>query len=71
MNAESVKAMNQKLRTVNLDSAVESDEAQGGIAIVNVNNRIKLLFGEEYGICYYSRPNAGTDVEMVFPCVEQ
>ena len=40
---------------------------KGGIAIVNVNNRIKLLFGEEYGISVYSHQGAGTDVLITLP----
>lgn len=40
---------------------------KGGIAIVNVNNRIKLLFGEEYGISVYSHEGSGTDVLITLP----
>ena len=35
----------------------------------NVNNRIKLLFGEEYGIYIYSQLDVGTDVEITLPIV--
>ena len=42
---------------------------KGGIAVKNVNNRIKLLFGEEYGIYIYSQPDVGTDVEITLPVV--
>ena len=44
-----------------------SSSQKGGIAIVNVNNRIKLLFGEEYGISVYSHQGAGTDVLITLP----
>lgn len=67
MEEEQVEKINQKLRVIRLDSQEQQDESQGGIAIVNVNNRIKLLFGEEFGMYYYSRPNAGTDVDITFP----
>jgi Predicted signal transduction protein with a C-terminal ATPase domain len=51
-------------------SGVDSDnDRKGGIAIVNVNNRIKLLFGEQYGINIYSIPNVCTDVEIFLPRV--
>ncbi|MDR3120914.1 MAG: sensor histidine kinase [Clostridiales bacterium] len=40
---------------------------RGGIAIVNVNSRIRLMFGEEYGLTIYSTPNLGTDVEITLP----
>ncbi|MFT4004582.1 MAG: hypothetical protein QM683_02610 [Lacrimispora sp.] len=45
-------------------------DRKGGIAIQNVNNRIKLLFGEEYGIYVYSQEKAGTDVEITLPLVK-
>ncbi len=40
------------------------EEKKGGIALVNVNNRIHLLFGEEYGMHVYSIRGKGTDVEV-------
>lgn len=45
------------------------EEKQGGIALVNVNNRIHLLFGEEYGMHVYSIKGKGTDVEVSLPVV--
>ncbi len=41
----------------------------GGIALVNVNNRIHLLFGEEYGIQVYSTLGTGTEVEISLPAI--
>ena len=46
---------------------VHSGSARGGIALVNVQNRIRLLFGEEYGLCVQSTPGVGTDVEITLP----
>jgi two-component system sensor histidine kinase YesM len=39
-----------------------------GIALQNVNNRIKILFGEEYGLSIESCPGVGTDVHISLPC---
>lgn len=39
----------------------------GGIALVNVNNRIRLLFGDTYGIRVSSIEDFGTRVELVLP----
>ena len=39
----------------------------GGIALVNVNNRIKLLFGEQYGLRVSSIKGLGTTVEIQLP----
>ena len=45
------------------------EKSQGGIALVNVNNRIHLLFGEEYGLHVFSMPGVGTDVEISLPAI--
>lgn len=38
-----------------------------GIGIMNVNNRLRLSFGAEYGLHYYSGPDRGTRVEIWLP----
>ena len=38
-----------------------------GIALYNVNQRLKLLFGENYGLHIYSMEGEGTDVEIQMP----
>lgn len=38
-----------------------------GIALYNVNQRLKLLFGENYGLHIYSMEGKGTDVEIQMP----
>lgn len=45
----------------------ELPPGRGGIALPNVNNRIRLLFGEDYGIRIHSTPQMGTDVEVTIP----
>ena len=42
-----------------------------GIALANINKRIKLQYGEEYGIILRSVQNFGTDVEIFLPRVEE
>ena len=39
------------------------------MALVNVDNRIRLLFGEEYGLYVYSMEGMGTTVEIALPCI--
>ena len=39
------------------------------MALVNVDNRIRLLFGEEYGLHVYSMPGMGTTVEIRLPII--
>lgn len=45
----------------------QQESSHSGIALENVNNRIKLLFGEEYGLTVESTLNAGTDVHISLP----
>lgn len=40
-----------------------------GLALMNVNHRINLVFGNDYGIHVYSTLNRGTDVEIVLPLI--
>lgn len=70
MNEEQLKILNKKLREISLDGVAPESNKLGGIAIMNVNNRIKLLFGEEYGIYIYSTLNVGTDVIITLPKIK-
>lgn len=69
MDEEKLAALNRKLGRAN-DSLNSSEEEKGGIALVNVNNRIHLIFGDEYGMHVYSVPQRGTDVEITIPLTE-
>jgi len=41
-----------------------------GIGVINVNNRIKLCFGKEYGLFYRSEEGKGTRVDILIPIIE-
>ncbi len=40
-----------------------------GVGLVNVNNRIQLVFGREYGLIVESEPDVGTTVSIRMPAV--
>lgn len=61
--------MNKRLWTDSENYGYEKSEKSGGIAIRNVNQRIKLLFGEEYGIWLNSIYGIGTDIHIKLPVV--
>jgi two-component system sensor histidine kinase YesM len=62
-------AINERL-SQKIDYSTENKAFQsGGIALFNVNQRIKLNFGEEFGLIVYSTPDLGTDVEIGLPLV--
>lgn len=49
---------------------VPRDDSDRRIGVINVNNRIKLCFGEEYGLHYDSDLDKGTRVEIWLPMIE-
>ena len=67
MKEERLRELNEKLNIQSFDYVKPDGERKGGIAMINVNNRIKLLYGEQYGINIYSTENVGTDVELTLP----
>lgn len=62
-----------KLRTINdaMCSGVSmGDNGRGPqLGIVNVNERLRLLYGEEFGLRIFSCPKVGTTIEMVLPII--
>ena len=71
IDARKLDELNRKMSSVSMDDIQTSTEKRGGIAVVNVNNRIRLLFGEEYGLYFYSTPGVGTDVEIMLPVLTE
>jgi len=69
MDEETLMRINEKLGKGSLGIAKQERETKGGLALVNVDNRIRLLFGDEYGLHVYSIPNVGTDVEISLPAI--
>ena len=67
MKEERLRELNEKLNIQSFDYVKPDGEKKAGIAIINVNNRIKLLYGEKYGINIYSTVDVGTDVEITLP----
>ncbi len=53
------------------DSSIEQrPKGLGGIGIQNVNDRIRLNFGEDYGLHIESRPGHGTVCRLVIPKIK-
>ena len=73
MDTDTLRRMNDDLARsgkVMLErEAAQNAGEKGGIALINVNNRIRLLFGEQYGLHVYSIKGTGTDVEISIPAV--
>lgn len=69
MDETTLAKMNERLEKSGRAFDTQDSETKGGIALVNVNNRIHLLFGEEYGLRVFSMPGVGTDVEITLPAI--
>lgn len=70
MGEATLAKLNRRLEQSDLIfSAGPEQESHGGIALVNVDNRIHLLFGEEYGMHVYSTEGVGTDVCITLPAI--
>lgn len=50
-----------------LEKQVKKKTGHTGIALKNVSQRIKLLFGDEYGIYIFSTMGVGTSVKITIP----
>lgn len=51
------------------DSILVTSKKGSGIGVKNVNERIKLYFGEEYGLRIDSEPDEGTEITIHLPAV--
>jgi len=48
---------------------LEGHEAHNGYGIKNVNERIKLKYGNQYGLFYSNNEECGTSVKMIIPAI--
>ena len=67
---EKLKFLQKRLEET--DGILKQSELEDhmGIALLNVNHRIKLTFGKEYGLFISSTENLGTEVMLVIPSGE-
>lgn len=53
------------------DGRIKRKNLQGGVGLSNVNDRIKLMYGEKYGLDIQSIRKVGTDVMVLIPKIVQ
>jgi two-component system sensor histidine kinase YesM len=63
-------SINNKLDHIFAGYINEDKKKKGSIALNNVCRRIKLLFGEDYGIHLFSMIDVGTDVRISIPIIK-
>lgn len=72
MDNNALENLNNRLKLHTIAYTDNEDKSKkGGIALINVCRRIKLLFGEDYGIQVFSIPEFGTDVRISIPIVKK
>lgn len=69
MNPELTSQLNSRLEQSVLEG--KSGGSRGGIALRNVNQRIKLLFGNHYGMHIFSAEGIGTKIFIYLPAVKE
>jgi len=67
MSAAVLDDIHKRLARVPTQRPGNEGNRTGGIALVNVDNRIKILFGEQFGLMVSSVPNLGTRVAISLP----
>lgn len=64
--------MTQEFAQSLLDNVTPTTQTKGsGMGLKNVHQRIRLTFGEEYGLSIFSQPDKGTLVRITLPLISQ
>lgn len=69
MSEEQLNQLQEALRNNTVKNGVQlgGKKKNAGIALINVNQRLKFYFGSEYGLKVYCTQNVGTSVEISLP----
>lgn len=73
MTEEKLKEIQKKLESaqeISVSSNKGGSGKKAGIALINVNQRIKFYFGPEYGLKVRSTLGVGTTVEIILPIAD-
>ena len=62
--------MEQEVADELLLKELQSTKKGSGTGLKNVNARIKLYCGDDYGLKIYSEPDEGTTISIHMPCVK-
>lgn len=67
IDCDELEELNNRMNANDMELEDKNNQINTGIALPNINRRIRLLFGEEYGVNVYSTLGKGTDVEIIIP----
>jgi signal transduction histidine kinase len=71
MEEDKVNSLNRSFISGLGEQDIQYETKTTGIGLFNVNERIRLYFGERYGIRIYSTLGVGTTVEVVIPLITE
>lgn len=57
----------EKLEEVKTHLSIPQPESEHGVGLYNINNRVHLFYGSQYGLTIKSRPDYGTLVTLTVP----
>ena len=67
-SGEQVERLNAQFsKSESQDDGTQNPHKRGGIALKNVNSRIRLMFGDDYGLRIYSAEGVGTECLLTMP----
>lgn len=69
MSLSRLQEVNDSLRYAQTRSLQGKTGSKASIGLTNVNERIHICFGNDYGLHFRSVQNAGTDVQLIIPKV--
>ncbi len=50
-----------------IKQSIDSNYHNTGVALINVNSRIRLIYGDDYGLTIYSSLGIGTEIQIALP----
>lgn len=67
MSEERLELLNRTMKMNPVHQNISQDKNHSGIALININKRLKLKYGNQFGIILSSTPNIRTVTEVVLP----
>lgn len=71
ISSDVLERINNSLEKAAATYNPDKTSLHSGIALKNVSRRIKLLFGDEYGVHLYSTPGLGTNAKITLPKIRK
>ena len=67
MDRQTLEEVEQKIEGKVREKDLLKPDRHGGIALANINQRIQMLYGENYGLSFTSSEGLGTEAEVTIP----